>query len=183
MIGRPLRMEWHETHTEAALKEAYLAQRDVSSVRTRLHALWLIRSGWQINAADEAVGVHYRSAQRWVECYRYGGLDEMVSRRMGGGGQPRYLNPDQEERLVEEVASGRFRTAGEIADWVESEYGVSFKGNSIYSVLERLGCSPKVPGVDTRTPTLKHRSPGIRGAWSFASEAGSEPWNADRVRR
>ena len=38
MIGRPLRMEWHETDTEAALKEAYLAQRDVS-VRTRLHAL------------------------------------------------------------------------------------------------------------------------------------------------
>ncbi len=33
--------------------------------------------------------------------------------------------------------------AGEIADWVESEYEVRFKG---YSVLERLGCSPKVPG-------------------------------------
>ena len=64
---------------------------------------------------------------------------------MGGVGQPRYLNPDQEDRLVEEVRSGRFRTAGEIADWVESEYGVRFKRNSIYSVLERLGCSPKVP--------------------------------------
>ena len=55
------------------------------------------------------------------------------------------LNSDQEENLVEDVASGRFRTPGEIADWVESKYGVKFKGNSIYSVLQRLGCSPKVP--------------------------------------
>ncbi len=45
----------------------------------------------------------------------------------------------------EEVGSGRFRTAGEIPDWIESEYGVRFKGNSIYSLLQRLGCSPKVP--------------------------------------
>ena len=37
MIGRPLRMEWHETDTPAALKETYLSQRDVG-VRTRLHA-------------------------------------------------------------------------------------------------------------------------------------------------
>ena len=60
-------------------------------------------------------------------------------------GQPRYLNSGQEATLVEEVGCGRFRTARETADWVESEYGVRFKGKSIYGVLERLGCSPKVP--------------------------------------
>ena len=98
MIGRPLRIEWDEDDP-AALKEAYHSQRDLAG--------HLIRSGWQIKAAAEAVGVHYRSAQRWVEWYRSGGLDEVVSRRMGGVGQPRYLNSDQEERLVEEVRSGR----------------------------------------------------------------------------
>ena len=56
MIGRPLRIEWDEDDSPAALKEAYHSQRDVS-VRTRLHGLWLIRSGWQIKAAAEAVGV------------------------------------------------------------------------------------------------------------------------------
>ena len=43
MIGRPLRIEWDEDDSPAALKEAYHSQRDVS-VRTRLHGLWLIRS-------------------------------------------------------------------------------------------------------------------------------------------
>ena len=144
MIGRPFRMAWHEQDTPEALKEACQSQRDVY-IRTRLHALWLIRRGWQIKAAAEAVGVHCRSAQKWVGWYREGGLDELLSRRMGGVGQPRFLSESQERRLVGEIGSGRFRTAGEIADWVESEYGVRFKGNSIYSVLERLGCSPKVP--------------------------------------
>lgn len=144
MIGRPLRIDWHESDTEERLKEAYQSQSDIS-VRSRLHLLWLVRSGWRIKAASEAVGVHYRSAQRWIEWYRAGGLRQVVSRKMGGVGRPRFLSDDQESKLVEEVGSGRFRTAGEIADWVESEYGVRFKGNSIYSVLERLGCSPKVP--------------------------------------
>ena len=144
MIGRPLRIDWHESDTADRLKEAYQSQSDVR-VRTRLHLLWLVRSGWQIKAAAEAVGVHYRSAQRWIGWYRDGGLREVVSRKMGGVGQPRFMSDKQESRLVEEVGSGRFRTAGEISDWVESEYGVRFKGNSIYSVVERLGCSPKVP--------------------------------------
>ena len=144
MIGRPLRIDWHEDDTPSALKQAYQSQKDVN-IRSRLHLLWLIRRGWQIKSAAEAVGVRYRSAQRWLEWYRDGGIEEVVSRRMGGVGQPRYLSDEQESRLVDEVGSGRFRTAGEIAEWVESEYGVRFKGNSIYSVLERLRCSPKVP--------------------------------------
>ena len=144
MIGRPLRIDWHESDTPQSLKEAYQSQTDIN-IRTRVHLLWLVRDGWQIKTAAEAVGVHYRSAQRWIEWYREGGLDEVVSRKMGGVGQPRFLSDEQESGLVEEVGSGRFRTAGEVADWVETEYGVRFKGNSIYNVLERLGCSPKVP--------------------------------------
>ena len=144
MIGRPLRIDWNKNDTPEALKEAYRSQTDIN-IRTRVHLLWLVRSGWQIKAASEAVGAHYRSAQRWIEWYRDGGLDEVVSRKMGGVGQPRFLSEARESGLVDEVGSGRFRTAGEIADWIESEYGVRYKGNSVYSVLERLGCSPKVP--------------------------------------
>ena len=144
MMGRPLMIHWDDNDIPQALKEAYQSQTDIN-IRTRVHLLWLVRGGWRIKAASEPVGVHYRSAQRWIEWYRDGGLDEVVSRRMGGVGQPRFLSDEQESGLVAEVGTGRFRTAGEIADWVESEYGVRFKGNSIYGVLERLRCSPKVP--------------------------------------
>ena len=35
--------------------------------------------------------------------------------------------------------------AGEIRDWIESEYEVSYKPGGMYSLLKRLGCSPMVP--------------------------------------
>ena len=104
MIGRPLRIDWHESDTPQRLKEAYQSQTDIN-IRTRIHLLWLVRGGWQIKTASEAVGAHYRSAQRWIEWYRDGGV---VSRKMGGVGQPRFLSDEQESGLVEEVGSGRF---------------------------------------------------------------------------
>ena len=78
---------------------------------------------------------------------------------------------------MEEVASGCFRTPGEIADWVESKYGVKFKGNSIYSVLQRLGCSPKVPKSRHEKVDVKAQESWKKGGlvvhlgeWAWAQE-------------
>ena len=69
----------------------------------------------------------------------------MLAHKMGGRGQPRYLSVEQERELTEQVSTGRLRTAGEIRDWIESEYAVSYTSGSVYTLLARLGCSPKVP--------------------------------------
>ncbi len=144
MRGRPLLIDWREEHTPEALKAAYQAERD-ATLRTRLHGLWLVRTGRQVCDVARLVGVHQRTVQQWVAWYREGGLAEVVRHKMGGKGQPRFLSAEQEEELSEEVATGRFRTAWEIKEWIESEYGVSYKGRSVYGLLSRLGCSPKVP--------------------------------------
>jgi transposase len=64
---------------------------------------------------------------------------------MGGKGQVPYLTDEAEEQVAREVATGRFRTAGEIRDWIAEQYGVTYKRGGIYSLLHRLGCRPKVP--------------------------------------
>lgn len=92
-------------------------------------------------------------------------MAEVVARRMGGVGQSRYLSEVQEGTLVEEVGSGQFRPAGEIVAWVESEYGVRFKGNSSYSVLDRLGCSPRVPRGRHEPAHVSAQKRWKRGAW------------------
>ena len=144
MIGRPFRVDWSPEDTPQALRAAYRAERD-TMLRTRLHALWLLRSGRRMGEVASVVGVHYRTLQKWVSWYREGGVEEVLSHRMKGLGQPRFLSEEQERELTEEVASGRFRTGGEIREWIESEYGVSFRLGSVYSLLARLGCSPRVP--------------------------------------
>ena len=104
---------------------------------------------------------------------------------MGGVGQPRYLNSDQEERLVEEVRSGRFRTAGEIADWVQSVW-CEVQGEQHSVCLRGWDVHRRYRGVDTRRLTLKRRSPGKRGLGRSLLRAGVNPgtliWFADEMR-
>ena len=38
---------------------------------------------------------------------------------MKGLGQPRFLSEEHERELTKEVAIGRFRTGGEIREWIE----------------------------------------------------------------
>ena len=144
MRGRPFEVTWHQEDTTGALKAAYQRERD-SEPRTRLHGLWLLRSGWRLPSVAAAVGVHYRTVQTWVGWYREGGVAAVVSHRKGGKGQEPYLTDEAEEQVASEVATGRFRTAGEIRDWIAEQYGVTYKMGGIYSLMHRLRCSPKVP--------------------------------------
>ena len=139
-----MHVKWREGDTEEALKAAYQAERDIY-VRTRLHALWLLRCGRRAAEVAKIMGVGYRAVQQWVMWYRRGGLDEVRAHKTGGKGLPPLMSADQERALVEEVKSGRFRTAGQIRDWIEDEYSVSYKTSSIYKLLERLGCCRKRP--------------------------------------
>ena len=104
-----------------------------------------MRCGWRLPSVAAAVGVHYRTVQTWVGWYRKGGVAEVVSHKMGGKGQVPYLSDEAEEQVVREVATGRFRTAGEIREWIAEEYGVTYKMGGIYSLMHRLRCRPKVP--------------------------------------
>ena len=144
MRGRRLEVAWQEQDTPEALKAAYQGERDVQ-LRTRLHGLWLLRAGWRLPSVAAAFGVHYRTVQRWVGWYRQGGLPKVLSHRMGGKGQQPFLTPQAQEQVAQEVSSGRFRTAQEIRDWIAKQYGASYRVGSIYGLMGRLRCSPKVP--------------------------------------
>jgi transposase len=143
--GRPFVVAWAKEDSEEALRTAYRAEQRVD-VRQRLQALWLLRSGERrLGAVAAVVGVSYRTAQRWVEWYRSGGLDAVRTHRMGGYGQVPRLTPEQQEQVAAEVATGRFRNALAIRAWVAETFGVAYTEGGMYSLLERLQCAPKIP--------------------------------------
>jgi transposase len=157
--GRPFEVTWREEDTAAALKAAYQAER-TPAVRTRLHALWLLRRGWRLEPVAEAVGTHYRSVQRWVGWYRAGGVAAVRAHRLGGTGQAPFLDEVAQAQVGAEVATGRFRTAAQIRDWIAERYGVSYTLGGIYSLLTRLRCGPKVP-----RPVHAKADPAAQAAW------------------
>ncbi len=144
MRGRPFEVTWRQEDTTEALKGVYRRERDIE-LRTRLHGLWLLRTGRRLSSVAATVGVHYRTVQTWVAWYREGGVPNVLSHKMGGKGQEPYLSDEAQEQVAEEVATGRFRTAGEIREWITEQYGVTYKVGGIYSLMHRLRCAPKVP--------------------------------------
>jgi transposase len=144
MRGRPFVLVWREEDTKEALKASYLAESD-GALRSRLHALWLLRSGDALGAVAGVLGVHYRSVQRWVAWYRQGGLAAVRGHRMGGVGQKSFLTAEARAEVADAAASGRFHTAAEIRDWIADKYRASYTAGGVYSLLARLRCNPKVP--------------------------------------
>ena len=128
----------------AALKRLYLAERD-ALVKPRLHLLWLVRQGEQIAPAARLLGVHRRSAMRWLWWYADGGV-EMVRQRKGCGvGQVSRLSLDQQAALLAHVAEGEVGTAWQAGQWIERQFGAVYSEGGVYSLFKRLGIKKRMP--------------------------------------
>ena len=77
-MARKLVVNWQED--AETLRRRYHRERD-GQHRTRLHALWLLRSGKTLNGVAAALGVGQRTVQNWVGWYREGGLERGGSKR------------------------------------------------------------------------------------------------------
>lgn len=159
MAGKRVEVPWAAEDTPEALRQRY-RQEEEGEVRTRLHALWLLRLDWGMEEVARIVGVHYRTVQRWVGWYREGGIAQMCARRGGGYGQPSWLTPEQEEAVAEEASRGTFTTAAEARRWVAEQFGVTYRPKGIYGLLRRVRCRPKVP-----RPMHAKADPQAQEAW------------------
>ena len=168
-MARKASVVWAVEDTAAALHAQYRAEK-VTEVRTRLHALWLLRQGQGPTAVAAVVGVGRNAVQRWLRWYREGGLDAVRCRRRGGPGKPSYLTPEQERQVVAEAAQGVFGTAQAVRDWIEERFGVVYTRDSMYTLLPRLGIRLKGP-----RPRHAKTDPQAQAAWKKGG-SGSSAW-------
>jgi transposase len=160
VAGKPFVMVWAEGDSEEALKARYLSEGHPRR-RQWLHGLWLLRRGWPVEAVADAVGAGRRTVERWVDWYRHeGGVDGVLAHRQGGHGQPPRLTADQQDRLGDAIATGRFRTAAEIRAWIADTFGVRYRPGGVSSLVGRLRCHPKVP-----RPLHEQADPAAQEAW------------------
>jgi transposase len=159
-MARPhFAVNWAAADRAAALKAQYRREGQADR-RLRLHGLWLLREGRSVDETADTVGVHRRTVDRWVAWYRAGGLAGVLAHRQGGHGQPRKLTPDQEARLRQAVATGRFRSAAEVGNWIATTWSVSYRPGGLETLLRRLGAAPKVP-----RPRHEKADPVAQAAW------------------
>ena len=171
-MARKVSMAWAEDDTAEELYRQYRAEK-VTEVRTRLHALWLLRQGQGPTAVAEAVGVGRNAVQRWLRWYRAGGLEAVRSRRRGGPGPASFLTQAQEQQVVAEAATGVFATAQAVRDWIEERFGVAYTRGSMYTLLPRLGIRLKVP-----RPRHPQTDPQAQAAWTKGGSGSAWPRSA-----
>lgn len=168
MRGRRLLINWQDDAD--SLGRAY-RQEENAELRTRLHALWLLRQGHSLRESAELVGVHYVTLQQWIAWYRAGGLTEVRRHRRGGRqGRASHLSAQQQQQLCAEAATGRFRTAHQIRAWLAEQFDVHYSPDGIYSLLARLKLSPKVPRPRAARASDEAQAAWKRGAWRQLSE-------------
>ena len=144
-MSRTLKVDWRVEDCEETLTKLYKEEMD-PRIRTRLHALALLRQGRSIADAVSILDVTDRTVRRWISWYRKGGIEEIRAHRQGvGGGRPCLLDARQQGTLWAKVASGFFLTAGEIREWIAERFSVVYARQSVYGLLERLGCVTKIP--------------------------------------
>ena len=169
-MARPAAIPWAAADTAEALHQRYLAEAE-GAVRTRLHALWLLRqpeADWTPTTVAAALGVHRCTVQQWLKWYREGGLEAVCGRRKGGVGKPPFLTEAQQARLVEEAAKGVFGTAQAVRDWLEAQFGVVYAVGSLYTLLPRLGIRLKTP-----RPRHPNADPQAQTAWKKGGSANA----------
>ena len=174
-MARPAVIPWADADTAAALRQRYLAEGE-GAVRTRLHALWLLRqpaAGWTPTTVAAALGVQRSTVQLWLKWYREGGLAEVCRRRKGGVGKPSYLTPAQQAAVVAAAATGQFATAQAVRDWIEDQFGVVYTVGSMYTLLPRLGIRLKTP-----RPRHTQADPQAQAAWKKGGSAKVWPRSA-----
>lgn len=142
-MARKLQIEWQEDANK--LKEQYQKEKDPQK-RTRLQALWLVRTGRPMSEVAPIVGVHYRTVQEWIAWYRVGGVAEVLKHRRGGhGGVKSRLTKEQERELVTKSKTGEIHSIWDGVDWADKEHQVNYTYWGMRSVFQRLNLTKTVP--------------------------------------
>src|SRR5262245_51396646 len=127
---------------EASVRTDLLARRRYAldkRVAFRLSALLWVADGRTQQEAADLLGVTARQVRKWLRLYRQGGLDALCSLRFQG--DPGDLSPAQVERLKQEVSTGRFLAARQVADWVAETFRVAYTDRGMRDLLHRIGVS------------------------------------------
>lgn len=158
-MARKLVVNWQED--AETLHRSYQREPD-GQHRTRLHALWLLRSGKTLASVASALGVGQRTVQNWVGWYRQGGLTAVRAHRQGGPRRLGYcrLTAVQQEGLRAFTRQGTCFRVADAQAFITREYGVVYGYWGMRALLHRLRLRPKRP-----RPQAAKASAAAQAAW------------------
>src|SRR6266487_2803937 len=114
------------------------AERDMRIWR-RLSALLWLNDGETAEAVARRLGVTARQIRKWLKTFRTHGLQGLCELHYRG--RVPQLNDAQVGELKQEIAKGQFRTARQIADWIDQRFKVQYSESGVKELRKRIDVS------------------------------------------
>ena len=132
---------------DAASLESLDAAYKASQERHDRERLLAMRLAYQGSQTLEQIGSILKRGRatiaRWVKSYREGGIQKLLHR--GHGGRKASLSHSDQEAVIAELYSGRWKRAKDIQIWLQEERCIDLKLGGVYYWLYKLKSSWKVP--------------------------------------
>jgi transposase len=107
--------------------------------RERILAIKLTMEGTSTQQVADDLGRSQATIQTWINRFRVGGIDDLLTKGKGIGPQSR-LTPEMENAMIAELAKGKWRTARDAWNWLGSEFDLDdMKEPTIYKYLGKCG--------------------------------------------
>ncbi len=137
------------THLELSAAERALLQqhlRTAADPRARERAQfarWAASGQDTLEDLDCKAGRARATIQNWLDKFNAGGVAGLLERATPPGSTSPLAEPRIQGQLKAGLKTGRWRTAREVAAWLEAEHGVKRARKSLYYWLTKRGPRPR----------------------------------------
>ena len=118
-------------------------QADIApSTRDRLEMVRLCDAGWRISQIARHLGQHQQTVRYWIKAFLRGGFEALANQPRGGSTSA--LTPVVLDAVRQEVSQGeRSWSAGQLAEWIQEQFGVQRSAAQVRRKLRAVRLSYK----------------------------------------
>jgi transposase len=147
------------TEDLAQLKQGIRSATDARDKERLQVVLWSTSGQHTLAELARLAGRARSTIQIWLEDYTAGGLTQLLERETPPGSTSPVAAPKIQEQLQAGLKAGRWRTAGQVAAWLQQDHGIERAAKSLYYWLGKVGARSgfRAPATSNRIRRPRRR--------------------------
>ena len=123
----------------AWIKQELRATTDARDKERLQVVLWATSGQHSLEALARLAGRARSTIQIWLDDFTEGGLTQLLERKTPPGKSSPVAESKVQEQLQAGLKAGRWRTAGQVAAWLQQDHGIERAAKSLYYWLGKVG--------------------------------------------
>ena len=161
----------------AQIKPAIRSAADPRDKERLQVVLWATSGQHTLKELARLSGRARSTIQIWLAAFTAGGVTKLLERERPPGATSPVAAAEVQAQLQAGLKAGRWRTAGQVAAWLQETHGIQRAVKSLYYWLGKVGGALRVP-----RPCHVHQDPAATAAFRTGLEENLEKLNLPKDR-